>query len=223
MKPLSSLSQNLNFIFTFWFLKIISLFLSLASFQASESTMEDSLIQLFFPESGGTIARKQTVEKVSCPVCCKELVKAALRQHLEIHTKEKSKKCEHCNKLFRQTGSLRRHIVQIHNIIEGDVKKYYMKYDSKEKAFPCEICGKILSCKVSLKRHNSIHTGLRSEKCNICDKTFIDKYDLKSHIQSTHVKNKIIDTEPHTCDVCSKEVLGLKKTKRTQKISSSKR
>ena len=134
--------------------------------------MEERLIQLFLTETAGTSTRDQTIEKVSCPVCCKELVKAGLKQHLEIHTSEKSKKCDHCNKRFRQSGSLRRHIVQIHNIIEGDVKKYYMKYESKNKDFPCRICDKILSSKISLKHHNAVHTGLHTEKCDVCHKTF---------------------------------------------------
>ena len=175
--------------------------------------MEDSLLQLFLTETGGESAGDQTKEKISCPICCKELGKWALKQHLQIHTKEKSKKCDHCDKLFRQSGSLRRHIVQIHNIIEGDVKKYYKKYDSKNKDFPCRICDKILSSKASLKNHNLVHTGLKTERCNECDKSFINNYALQKHIQSSHVKNKKFDIEPYTCDVCSKEVLGLEKLK----------
>ena len=179
--------------------------------------MEESLIQLFLTEKRGTIPGDQTIEKVSCPICCKQLVKAALKQHLQIHTSEKSKKCEHCNKLFRQSGSLRRHIVQVHNIIEGDVKKYYMKYESKNKTFPCQICNKILSTKIGLKNHNLIHTGLQTEKCTECDKMFSYKYALRKHIQNSHEKNKIIDEEHYTCDVCSKEVLGLGKLKQHKK------
>ena len=179
------------------------------------------MIQLFLTEVKGKSAGDQTIEKISCPICCKELVKGALKQHVEIHTSEKSKKCDHCNKMFRQTGSLKRHIVQVHKIIEGDVKKYYMKYDS-EKYFPCQICDKILSSKISLKYHNMVHTGMKTEKCIECDKTFIRKYDLQKHIESSHIKIKHLDKELYTCDVCSKEVLGLDKLKQHKRSHRTK-
>ena len=62
-----------------------------------------------------------------------------------------------------------------------------------------------------------IHTGLLTEKCTECDKMFSYKYALRKHIQNSHGKNKIIDKEPYTCDVCSKEVLGLGKLKQHKK------
>ena len=173
-------------------------------------TMEDSLLELFKPVKDET---EKKTELISCPTCFKYLGKTSLKQHLLIHTTKKNKKCQHCEKVFRQIGSLRRHEVQIHNIIDGDVKKYYKKYVKKGGVFPCQICGKQYTSKHALKIHNLSHAGGMTEQCDQCEKKFNYKDALKRHIESCHMKKEIIDSNLYKCSVCSKEVMGFMKLK----------
>lgn len=106
-----------------------------------------------------------------------------LREHENIHTRNKVFKCDICSKEFRYKQTLRRHI-SWHN---GTNKKYM-----------CEECGKSFNDVTNLNKHrDTVHLKLRRFACDQCPKTFTAKKHLKSHMY-TH------SGETFTCEICNK-------------------
>ena len=58
----------------------------------------------------------------------------------------------------------------------------------------CKVCGKFFSSKSKLIIHEMIHTGEKSYKCHVCEKTF----------SYMHVLAKHTCEEPYDCVVCKK-------------------
>ena len=106
-----------------------------------------------------TDAGAKKVELLDCPKCGKKVQK--LKDHMRVHLEGKHI-CKVCDGKFKQGGSLKRHMVQIHNIMEGPVGNYKKKY----------------------KPDNTILTS-----CNVCRKGF-HKYILKYHLL-THETEKV--------------------------------
>ncbi|XP_059097684.1 zinc finger and BTB domain-containing protein 24-like [Tigriopus californicus] len=50
----------------------------------------------------------------------------------------------------------------------------------------CEDCGKLLADPSSLYRHRKIHTGDKPHTCDICNRVFIQRYNMKQHVK-THI------------------------------------
>jgi uncharacterized Zn-finger protein len=66
----------------------------------------------------------------------------------------------------------------------------------KEKIFLCNICNRSFNRKDNLKKHLLLHTGAKKlEKCNICNRSFTR---LGRHIV-LHFEDK-----PYLCDICNK-------------------
>ena len=70
--------------------------------------------------------RNERPDFVVCPICLKTVKNENFHQHEEIH-KETKYDCQFCGKTFTQTGSLKRHIVQIHGVAEKPVKNLIVK------------------------------------------------------------------------------------------------
>ncbi|XP_057658850.1 zinc finger protein 845-like isoform X1 [Diorhabda carinulata] len=69
---------------------------------------------------------------------------------------------------------------------------------NERKPFKCDMCLKTFSQKYKMKIHSRIHTGEKKFKCEICSKTFSHKVSLNSHM-CNHTGEK-----PFKCDICSK-------------------
>ncbi|XP_050063606.1 zinc finger protein 675-like isoform X1 [Aphis gossypii] len=67
--------------------------------------------------------------------------------------------------------------------------------------FKCDTCNKRFIRKEHLKTHIFIHTGIRPYKCETCDKSYTRKDNFKSH-QMIHSGEK-----PFKCGVCNKSFL----------------
>ena len=67
--------------------------------------------------------------------------------------------------------------------------------------FPCVSCDKNFTLKESLIRHieSGIHKESRPFKCTVCEKTFKQKCNLKTHFSSEHEKKR-----PYNGTVCEK-------------------
>jgi len=74
-------------------------------------------------------------------------------------------KCEQCDKVFKQSSSLKTH----------------KRSHSGIKPFVCSICNKNFSASFALRRHERIHTGEKAFKCEFCGKNFSRKDALKQH------------------------------------------
>ena len=80
-----------------------------------------------------------SAQLVNCEICNKELKKQSYKQHFDSHKNEKSK-CKHCGKDFVQSSSLKRHMVQIHKVLEGYIGNYDKVYGKYTKVYGKSKC-----------------------------------------------------------------------------------
>jgi KRAB domain-containing zinc finger protein len=101
---------------------------------------------------------------------------------VENQNREKSFRCNICEKRFSQFGNLKRHFLT----------------HTGNKPFKCDICGKFFSRSAHVKDHILTHTGIGAFKCDSCDRAFLKSEHLEFHMY-THTGEK-----PFKCDMCGK-------------------
>ena len=85
------------------------------------------------------------------------------------------------------------------NFLNEDFEKT-CSFIHETETFECEICNKTFSQKWILKRHvSSVHENKNSFGYEICEKTFPDKGRLNRHVSFVHEKKK-----PFRCYICEK-------------------
>ena len=74
-----------------------------------------------------------------------------------------------------------------------------------ESNFQCEKCYKYFSAKRSLSKHIRVfHLGVKNFLCQICEISFGQNHELKSHVMKKHSKDGEAPEKFH-CDQCSKQ------------------
>lgn len=129
---------------------------------------------------------------------------------MRTHTDIRKYKCQFCEKTFRASDNLSKHINSQHTrtrtyVCEVCSRVFYcnvnllthMKCHSDEK-FQCNECGKSFKTKRSLKAHLFRHTGIRSYVCLYCDARFVTKSEMQFHEKFVHLREEM----KHKCDVC---------------------
>lgn len=121
----------------------------------------------------------------ACTICDKifPTIKT-LKSHLTyttIHKKDTTYSCETCGMQFLSPGGLRKHIRAAH--------------DNEMKS--CKVCGKQFN-EFNLKLHMKTHEAPK-HVCQYCGKAFRENFQLKEHIQATHLK------EPFQCQECEQD------------------
>ena len=129
-----------------------------------------------------------------CEICQKEFFSnGILKKHKEIHAyretnREKNIKCDICDKLFHS-----RDLMVIHKKVQ---------HIEERKVYKCQQCGK--ECFDMKKHNNRCHSSIeKAHSCDICEKPFSNKSDLKFHLQ---IHNDFRKTFP--CDKCNVIVLS---------------
>ncbi|XP_049906942.1 zinc finger protein 665-like [Epinephelus moara] len=82
------------------------------------------------------------------------------------------------------------------NITDPTIATIHYNTHTGKKSFKCNLCEKVFRCKSDLKRHLKIHTGEKPYSCNTCGKRFNQPSILKAHIR-LHTGEK-----PYLCNTC---------------------
>lgn len=130
-------------------------------------------------ENGKKSKRKHELRV--CYICGKQTTNYT--DHLLTHRNDRDLKCDKCDKLVSNRVALKKHQNFVHN--------------PNHKKHVCDMCGLSLSGKHVLARHiRSIHFGIRTFECTVCNKLFENNYNLKLH-QMKHTGEK-----PYKCKTC---------------------
>lgn len=132
--------------------------------------------------------------KFECPIC-HEMVsnRYSLGPHiLRLHSKQKSKICQYCDRSFTCTGDLTRYNAFIFRLPNGMFFKTFFSFSrhirihTGEKPFKCTHPNCTYAFRASgdlhkhMRRHNSTTINIRQHVCKECDRAFERNYDLKS-------------------------------------------
>ncbi|XP_045502035.1 zinc finger protein 93-like [Colias croceus] len=133
-----------------------------------------------------------------------------LEKHVQVHSKGKFP-CDECGKVF----SLQKYRVKHTNLVHRqNVLKcqfcpekfstavlrqlhHVEKHKDQIKEYTCEFCGTVFNYKPKFIKHlQRKHSIEKNNKCDVCDKSFIKKYELRLHMLR-HKQNK-----KYVCTVC---------------------
>ncbi|RZF40011.1 hypothetical protein LSTR_LSTR002414 [Laodelphax striatellus] len=113
---------------------------------------------------------KKTVV-LSCEVCeFKTSFKSKLKEHMNIHWKNKRFICEKCGNVFCSRNQLTEHLNYIH---------------SDERNFSCEKCGQTFKAANVLNRHMACHSDEKNHQCH-CGQAYKLKSNLRRHQMVAH-------------------------------------
>uniref|UniRef100_A0A8D8Z754 Zinc finger and SCAN domain-containing protein 10 n=1 Tax=Cacopsylla melanoneura TaxID=428564 RepID=A0A8D8Z754_9HEMI len=167
---------------------------------------------------------KQIVASKSkqCPVCNKVYKTSRyMREHLLAHSEQRKHMCDVCGKLFKSLAYVRSHRKDHFKTEKSKEKlfecalcntKYLNKIGLKEhlithsgnKPHTCEVCSTAFYHYRSLKRHLKKHKVLSGEGelyyCPVCNKEFVEKYEMQRHKQHKH------EGQCHVCNICGATV-----------------
>lgn len=124
--------------------------------------------------------------------------KTKANTHIKIHTKKTPFICNICKKAFTHEGFLNRHLRRhsgervfckfCHKgFVDKVTLKQHLSTHSDEKLFACHLCSKNFECQSDLDCHLKIHSDEKPPyPCDFCEKRFIRKGCLVSHIMRLH-------------------------------------
>lgn len=143
------------------------------------------------------INKKASLQRVNCPVCGKMFkLRAQLKLHLRSHMGSKPLKCKKCNKAFKYSWNLNKHV----ELCSGNIIKQHISEDSNPGRipgrFPCPMCPLIFRYSYNRTRHmrqrclkEYTHTGKgkvgNRYKCPLCNETFSMACNRNRHIKRT--------------------------------------
>ncbi|XP_062606033.1 zinc finger protein 85-like, partial [Saccostrea cucullata] len=156
------------------------------------------------------------------------------KEHEKIHQNKKTYMCDSCGMSFNQRCGLYTHKLTHHNdkpskicpecgrafktdhYLRSHFVSRHLKLEDVDnygfKVYTCEVCQKLFSDKSDMKSHMNKHTGEKPFKCAYCNKGFSDRSNMRAH-QRIHQEYR-----PHLCNICGKGFIfnrDLKKHLRT--------
>uniref|UniRef100_A0A8C4N2G9 C2H2-type domain-containing protein n=1 Tax=Eptatretus burgeri TaxID=7764 RepID=A0A8C4N2G9_EPTBU len=153
-----------------------------------------------------------------CPHCGKKSSGSSILSflsHIRTHTGSKPFHCTICNFSAAQLGDIRTHVKRHLNLCEyycsvcGNgfiMKKHMLKHmlkkhglgTKKERCFSCDICSRSFTEKWALRGHRKLHLGHKPFPCTWpqCHYSFLSRYALRDHM-NTHTGEK-----KYLCDQC---------------------
>ncbi|XP_072948863.1 uncharacterized protein [Epargyreus clarus] len=189
------------------------------------------------PDKSITLPNVQTIKTVKnkpkrkvnvkqkCNVCgqeCKNPSRLAI--HMRKHSENRPFACSSCDKKYKDSVGLKRHIERNHNhlhrkrkyVCEHCGKRFYTQPDVKihmrthtgETPYACVNCPLKFAQIGALQRHQLRHNGERTHSCSKCNKTFLTKEDVRRHQVAHSTEKKYVCT---TCNIKFKYKNNLRK------------
>lgn len=99
--------------------------------------------------------------------------KHRLEEHIKkVHTRTGFKECNICGKMLSSWDKVKKHIKAVHENL---------------REFKCKECGKAFHTQFNLTMHLKVHTQEINYNCGHCDKGFVYKHVLKTHMEREHM------------------------------------
>ena len=148
----------------------------------------------------------------SCSKCEKSFkTKQIFRKHQLVHSSSKQFSCKKCSYATNRKQHLKEHLLDKHSNFPEELLKPH----------GCEVCGFRFKCSNHLIRHLKVHNrdSIKSYlyKCEYCDASFTEKYNLRAHIDIKHKQKP----PKHICGVCNRRFHGKRDLERHAVIHQS--
>lgn len=129
--------------------------------------------------------------KRECGVCQKMIPVYSMSKHMHTH-KSYSIECPHCDKMFKNTSTLKQHL-RIHE---------------DQRQHKCDKCGVGFNRRDGLRLHMRVHEktdsrGLKECSCQLCGEKFPNHSTLVLHRNRTHK-----DGRTYTCHICNRSMIS---------------
>ncbi|XP_041349548.1 zinc finger protein 665-like isoform X1 [Gigantopelta aegis] len=109
--------------------------------------------------------------------------------HMQSHSGLRPFVCLQCGQTFTERSSMVTH------------KKLHLGPNAYR--YECNICGRRFAKASTLVRHKRTHTGEKPFTCNICQKSYVNQYTLKTHMAKVHLKDNA-KSKPSNYTTCNK-------------------
>ena len=123
--------------------------------------------------------------KIECDICHRMV--GRIDFHKRKHHSEESRnfQCEKCDYTTDRSDYLRKHELRKHNIAERDFKAIDKTFENKEVDWGCFDCEESFDSVVDIENHVLL-PKCQEIICNICNRKFKEKWNLKQHIKNVH-------------------------------------
>ena len=138
-----------------------------------------------FPEIEVSLNKKEDKKNEKCKICHKYIRHWNMDKHMKKHNLEPKKfHCNKCTYKSNRSDNLLRHKESKHKMVNLDLDAI-RKFPFEDQTYACGECEMELSSEEEMEDHMALKS-CQKLICEICDKQFTMKANLKQHIKKFH-------------------------------------